>query len=298
MRGVLRGLRLPSVLQLRGARDLAAGRRRRADQRRGGCPLLLPPLFAVYRTSADVAGEGAPGQPRRAHRAAQPQAACSRPLDAARCAEARATGGVALFLLDLDRFKEVNDTLGHHDRRPAARARRRAASRGALRAEDTVARLGGDEFAVLLPDVPRRRRRDRGRRAADPGRARRAVPPRGHAAARSRPASASRCYPDARRRRRSSCCARRHRDVRGQGGAHRRRGLRARHATAHSPTGSACSARCARRSTTASSSCTTSPRSRSRPARSSASRRWCAGATRSAAWSSPTSSSRWPSSPA
>jgi diguanylate cyclase len=70
---------------------------------------------------------------------------------ALRAAE-RTTSTTALLLIDLDRFKEVNDTLGHHvGDQLLAQVGPRLAS--ALRGADTVARLGGDEFAVLLPDV-------------------------------------------------------------------------------------------------------------------------------------------------
>ncbi|MEA2623578.1 MAG: hypothetical protein QOH61_2488, partial [Chloroflexota bacterium] len=69
-------------------------------------------------------------------------------------AEASEAGSMlAVMIMDLDRFKEVNDTLGHHSgdellRQIAARLRRTVGERG------TIARLSGDEFAVLLERIP------------------------------------------------------------------------------------------------------------------------------------------------
>ncbi len=63
---------------------------------------------------------------------------------------------LALFMIDLDRFKEINDTLGHHYgdiilQQVAMRMRE------ALHQSCTVARLGGDEFAILLPAIEGRK---------------------------------------------------------------------------------------------------------------------------------------------
>ncbi len=64
----------------------------------------------------------------------------------------RANSSVALLLMDLDGFKDINDAYGHHVgdillQEVSIRLR------DGLRESDTVARLGGDEFAVLLPET-------------------------------------------------------------------------------------------------------------------------------------------------
>ncbi|MGH3714017.1 MAG: putative bifunctional diguanylate cyclase/phosphodiesterase [Micromonosporaceae bacterium] len=120
-------------------------------------PLVSLPLYAVYRT-ARLSQQ-------------QEQLALLDPLTGlanrkalqARVAEEiagyveRAAAGeperrLALLLLDLDRFKEVNDTLGHGvgDRLLVEVAHRLTRH---VDAEHVVARLGGDEFAILAPDL-------------------------------------------------------------------------------------------------------------------------------------------------
>lgn len=64
----------------------------------------------------------------------------------------RSSGSLVLMFLDLDRFKDINDTLGHSvgDAVLIEVANR---LRSAMREEDTVSRLGGDEFILMLPDA-------------------------------------------------------------------------------------------------------------------------------------------------
>ena len=114
-------------------------------------PLLTAPIFAAYRSASisldkehQALHDGLTGLPNRAlfHDRAH-QAVGSADRDSTRA---------AVFVVDLDRFKEVNDTLGHHvgDRLLQEIAGR---WREVLRGSDTVARLGGDEFGVVLTRV-------------------------------------------------------------------------------------------------------------------------------------------------
>jgi diguanylate cyclase (GGDEF)-like protein len=113
--------------------------------------LFALPLAAIYINAAMSV--------QREHQAHHDELTglCNRKLLVRRTGEALAqaslTGTRAGFLLlDLDRFKEVNDTLGHPvgDRLLRIVATRLTRS---VRPGDIVARLGGDEFAVLLPSV-------------------------------------------------------------------------------------------------------------------------------------------------
>jgi diguanylate cyclase (GGDEF)-like protein/PAS domain S-box-containing protein len=73
-------------------------------------------------------------------------------LDTTLAAAKRDSNCVGLVLIDMDRFKDINDTLGHHigDGLLIKIAER---LKDCVRASDIVARLGGDEFVVVLQDI-------------------------------------------------------------------------------------------------------------------------------------------------
>jgi diguanylate cyclase (GGDEF)-like protein len=118
-------------------------------------PLLLAPIGAAYH-SAQVSME-------KEHQAAHdpltdlPNRAYFRDR-VTQAVSDHPERSIAVLIIDLDHFKEVNDTLGHQigDHLLQDIAQR---LRGAVRTDDMVARLGGDEFAVLArvngPETPR-----------------------------------------------------------------------------------------------------------------------------------------------
>jgi diguanylate cyclase (GGDEF)-like protein len=122
----------------------------------GSHRLVLAPLLAVLmlvsvgrsvdsaRKEREALRDGLTGLPNRV--------AFTAALDQCLVSRRPVLQATAVLLIDLDRFKEVNDTLGHQ---AGDALLRQIGPRiaGVLRPSDLVARLGGDEFAVLLVDV-------------------------------------------------------------------------------------------------------------------------------------------------
>jgi len=113
--------------------------------------LLFLPLFAVHRGGSEAIAK----EHQALHDALTglPNRELFRDrIDQAIRASRRSGEVAVVMIMDLDHFKEINDTLGHHhgDLLLQEVSHRLEA---ALRDSDTVARLGGDEFGVLLPRV-------------------------------------------------------------------------------------------------------------------------------------------------
>jgi diguanylate cyclase len=120
-------------------------------------PLVVVPLYAVYRMARlsaeqEQLGRLDPLTGLANRKALLAEVADLVPAHAERAAKGGEDRHLALLVLDLDRFKHVNDALGHAvgDRLLVQVGDRLAQ---AVRPGDVVARLGGDEFAILAPGL-------------------------------------------------------------------------------------------------------------------------------------------------
>ena len=160
--GVLRRVNR-TMSALGGARALAAA----ADGGRGDLPgrargagRRRPPGPGAARAAVDAAAaahaaarrDARGGPDRRQDRARQPAALAARGGAGGGPGQARARAALAVLLVDLDRFKSVNDRYGHlaGDQVLAAVAQE---LRAAVRPRDAVGRFGGEEFVLLLTDA-------------------------------------------------------------------------------------------------------------------------------------------------
>ena len=115
-------------------------------------PMLIAPVAAVHNSARLAVAMGRQASHDALTGLANRELFRDRSVRALEDAQ-RASQSLAIMMIDLDHFKEINDTLGHQvgDELICEVAHRleQARPEGA-----TVARLGGDEFAVLLPDIP------------------------------------------------------------------------------------------------------------------------------------------------
>jgi diguanylate cyclase (GGDEF)-like protein len=115
-------------------------------------PLLVLPFLAIYYSArqADLREQDAMhDQLTRLANRSLFRARVGQELERDRYTHA----GVGVLILDMDHFKDVNDTLGHSEADSLLQAIAQRV-REAAAPEDLVARLGGDEFGVLVTDVP------------------------------------------------------------------------------------------------------------------------------------------------
>ena len=258
--------------------DTAAGGRAARPRPRGALAGALPGRgHGLAAAAAGVVAQRAPGPARRPHRAGQPG-----PPRRSRCrrGDLRLRAASALVLLDLDRFREVNDTLGHGCGDEVVLEMARGCARLAR-----PGRPGGPARRRRVRRAAARCRRRRGRRCCAPRRcARRCARRRGRRRRRSSwtRAPASSVHPRRRRRTAEPCCATPTSRCTRPSAAHAGVGVYDRDAR---PTQHRAAAACSadlRRAIDRGRARAALPAQVStwRPARCSASRRWSAGSTR------------------